>query len=136
MATDNPNLEGGAYTTTGAYGALLLMYLRDGRCGEHQVLSPGSVDRLVADRTLVVLEKDHADGELAYGVGTGYGMGWWIDRSTGWRSDGGAYGSMPWLDLADGYGAYLVLESTSGDGRDLADRLYDVIGAAVLAARG
>jgi hypothetical protein len=63
-------------------------------------------------------------------------MGWWIDRSTGRRSDGGAYGSMPWLDLADGYGAYLVLESISGNGRDLAERLYDVIEEAVLAARG
>ena len=43
VATDNPNMEGGAYVTTGAYGALLLMYLREGRCGDHTVLTPASV---------------------------------------------------------------------------------------------
>jgi len=69
-------------------------------------------------------------------VGVGYGMGWWVDRATGRRSDGGAYGSMPWLDIDDGYGAYLVLEATSGQGRELAERLYDAIEASVLGARG
>ena len=134
--TNNPNLEGGAYTTTGAYGTLLLMQLQDGRCGDQQVLSPESLERMHADRTLMVLEGGSVDGVLAYGVGTGYGMGWWIDRLSGRRSDGGAYGSMPWLDLEDGYGAYLVVEATSADGRDLADRLYRVVETAVLTARG
>jgi len=135
VETGNPNLEGGAYTTTGAYGALLLMYLRDGLCGDHRVLTAESVRRLLADRTLVVLEGGDGDGVLAYGVGTGYGMGWWIDRATGRRSDGGAYGSMPWIDPAGGYGVYLVVESTSGNGRDLAGRLYGAIEEAVLTAR-
>ncbi len=135
VATDNPNMEGGAYVTTGAYGALLLMYLRDGMCGDDRVLTVGSVERLLADRTGVVLGDDD-DGVLAYGVGVGYGLGWWVDRATGRRSDGGAYGSMPWLDTATGYGAYLVLEATSGQGRELAERLYDAVEGAVLAARG
>ena len=134
VATDNPNMEGGAYVTTGAYGALLLMYLREGRCGDHTVLTPASVERLLTDRTGVVLGGDD-EGVLAYGVGVGYGLGWWVDRETGRRSDGGAYGSMPWLDVEAGYGAYLVLEATSGQGRELAERLYDVVADAVLGAR-
>lgn len=135
VATDNPNLEGGAYSTTGSYGALLLMYLRGGVCAGGRVLSVAAVDRLVADRTLAVLDGDDADGVLAYGVGTGYGMGWWIDRATGRRSDGGAYGSMPWLNLSDGYGAYLVLEATSAHGSALAEKLYGPVAEAVRATR-
>ncbi len=134
VATDNPNMEGGAFLTTGAYGALLLMYLREGRCGDHAVLTPESVERLLADRTSVVLGGDD-EGVMAYGVGVGYGLGWWVDRETGRRSDGGAYGSMPWLDVEAGYGAYLVLEATSGQGRELAEQLYDVVAEAVLGAR-
>ena len=38
---------------------------------------------------------------------------------------------MPWLDLEDGYGAYLVVEADSGTGNVLAGLLYDVVEAAV-----
>lgn len=65
---------------------------------------------------------------------TGYGMGWWIDRESGRISDPGAYGSVPWLVLKDGYGAYLVIESNSSDGNALAGQLYDIVGDAVNAA--
>ena len=58
-------------------------------------------------------------------------MGWWVDRETGRISDGGLYGSVPWLDLEDGYGAYLVVEADSGTGNALAGLLYDVVEAAV-----
>jgi len=123
--TDNPNMEGGAYVTTGDYGALLLMHLRDGKCGDTQVLSPEALDRLHRDRIL------EAYNGNAGGAATGYGMGWWIDRENGRISDGGAYGSVPWLDLEDGYGAYLVIEADSITGNRLADELYDVVEAAV-----
>jgi len=121
--TANPNLEGGAYVTPGDYAALLLMHLRDGRCGDEQVLSPAALDRMHADRV----------GEVYGGAadGSGYGMGWFVDRSSGRISDPGAYGSVPWLDLADGYGAYLVLEADSNAGGRLAAELYDVVEDAV-----
>ena len=123
--TTNPNLEGGAYITSGDYAELLLMHLRGGRCDGGQVLSPEAIDRLHADRI-----GDVYDGSA--GPGTGYGMGWWVDRETGRRSDPGAYGAVPWLDLEDGYGAYLVIEADSGTGNELAALLYgpvdDVLG--------
>ena len=127
QATENPNMEGGAYVTTGDYGKLLLMQLRDGRCGDTQVLSPEALATMHADRIAEVYGGDAA------GSGTGYGMGWWIDREAGYRSDAGAYGSVPWLDLDDGYGAYLVIEANGELGRALTDQLQPVIDEAIAA---
>jgi hypothetical protein len=62
-------------------------------------------------------------------------MGWWVDRESGRISDEGAYGTVPWLDLDDGFGAYLVVEKTTDVGRSLAAQLYEPVEAAVLAAR-
>ena len=127
--TDNPNMEGGAYVTTGDYAALLLMHLRGGRCGDEQVLSQAALDTMHADRIATAY-----DGSA--GAGTGYGMGWWVDRTSGRISDAGAYGSVPWLDLEDGYGAYLVIESDAGTGNQLAGQLYDVVDDAMAAGAG
>ncbi|MEO1059969.1 MAG: serine hydrolase [Actinomycetota bacterium] len=123
-ATDNPNIEGGAYVTTGDYGELLLMILRDGRCGDEQVLSPEALDAMLDDRIGAVYGGDAAPG-------TGYGLGWWIDRDTGLRSDPGLYGATAWLDLEDGYGAYLVIEATGDEGLELALQLGPVIDEAI-----
>lgn len=122
--TMNPNMEGGVYVAPPDYAALLLMHLRGGRCGEAQVLSQTALDRMHADRIGPVYGAD-AD------AGTGYGMGWWVDRDSGRITDPGAYGSVPWLDLADGYGAYLVIESDSQTGGQLARQLFDVVDRAV-----
>ncbi len=121
MPTDNPNLEGGAYVTTGDYGALLLMHLRDGMCGDNRVLSAESLDRMHSDRIM---------------AGSGYGMGWWVDRENGRITDGGLYGTVPWLDLEDGYGAYLVVEADSPTGNALAGLLYEVVEEAVAGRSG
>jgi CubicO group peptidase (beta-lactamase class C family) len=124
--TDNPNMEGGAYLAPRDYAKLLLMHLRGGRCDADQVLSQAALDRMHADRI----------GEVYGGQampGYGYGMGWWVDRASGQISDPGAYGSVPWLDLDDGYGAYLVLEADSGTGLQLATLIHDIIDTAVQA---
>lgn len=126
--TDNPNMEGGAYVTTGDYAKLLLMHLRGGMCGDTQVLSQDALDRMHADRIGEVYGGDAR-------AGTGYGMGWWVDRATGRIDDPGAYGAVPWLDLEDGYGAYLVIEQDSTTGYLLASQLFDVIDEAVNSAR-
>ena len=44
-------------------------------------------------------------------------------------------GAVPWLDLEDGYGAYLVLEADSELGHRLAEQLWDLIEVAVTGSR-
>ena len=124
--TANPNMEGGVYVAPPDYAELLLMHLRGGRCGDTQVLSQAALDRMHADRIGPTYGADA-------GRDTGYGMGWWVDRESGQISDGGAYGSVPWLDLEDGYGAYLVIEADSNTGFELAGQLFDVVEQAVTA---
>ena len=95
--TDNPNPEGGAYVTAPDYAQLMLMQLRGGMCGDERVVSSEAIDRMHADRVAEVYGGDAA------GVSSlGYGMGWWVDRESGRISDEGAYGTVPWLDLAPG----------------------------------
>jgi CubicO group peptidase (beta-lactamase class C family) len=127
-ATANPNIEGGAYITAPDYAQLLLMQLRDGRCGDEQVLSPEAVAAMHADRI----------GDVYGGLagGDGYGLGWWVDRATGRRSDPGAYGAFPWLDLDSGHGAYLVVEAAGQTGWALANLLFEPVADAVSAGRG
>lgn len=135
-ATDNPSIEGGAYTTLDDYAKLLLMHLRDGMCGDNRVHSTESLERMHEDRIGRVY--DGSVVNFRTGKTWGYGMGWWYDRDTGRISDPGLFGSMPWLDLDDGYGAYLVLEATSQDGNALysEEGLPDAVHEAILTARG
>ncbi|HAI63655.1 MAG TPA: hypothetical protein DDY35_11295 [Acidimicrobiaceae bacterium] len=128
--TANPHIEGGAYSNSRDYARLLLMHLQDGRCGDTQILTSESLATMHADRIA-----DAYDGD-AYSPGTGYGMGWWVDRESGRISDGGAFGSTPWLDLDDGYGVHLLTESNSGTSGELAALLYDVIDDAIAAGVG
>lgn len=127
--TENPHMEGGLYIDPIDYATLLLMHLRDGECDNGRVLSPEAVAQSHADRIGEVW------GGSAGGPDTGYGLGWWVDRASGRISDAGAYGSLPWLDLGDGYGAYLVIEADGGTGGELASQLYDLVEEAVLAGR-
>lgn len=122
--TDNPNMEGGVFISAPDYAKLLQMHLAGGRCGDTQVLSEAALAEM------------YADGLAPFGgetfTGGGYGMGWWIDRDTGRLTDPGAYGSVPWLDLEDGYGAYLVIERDSSTGGALAAQLFEPVERAVL----
>ena len=124
--TKNPHIGSGAYATTGDYAKLLLMHLRGGMCGDAAVLSQEALNTMHTARiTGIPLD----------GKNVGYGMGWWIDSEPGRISDPGVYGSVPWLDLNNGYGAYLVVEKTLPVGRNLAAQLYEPVKAAVLAGR-
>jgi len=121
----NPNIEAGVHISTGDYGKLLLIHLRGGACGDNQVLSQASLDTMYADRIAAAY-----DGN-ASGPTVGYGMGWWIDRDTERISDGGAWGALPWLDLDDGYGAYIVLEDDTQTGQRLKSEIEDLVHRAV-----
>ena len=125
--TVNPNMEGGAYITAPDYAQLLLMHLRDGRCGDVQVLSTDALAQMHADRI------GNVYGESV--DGSGYGMGWWIDRDSGRLTDPGAYGTVPWLDLGNGHGAYLVVEADAPTGTALASELFGPVADAITAGR-
>lgn len=130
-ATDNPNMEGGAYISPPDYAELLLMHLRGGRCGDTQVLSETAVARMHEDRIGPVYGGSTDSEEYA-----GYGLGWWVDRDDPANiQDGGAFGAMPVLDLDRGVGFYLVLEDTARRGGELAKQVSPQIAAAVDAAR-
>ena len=121
--TDNPHIGGGGYITTGDYAKLLSMHLNNGMCGGYEVLS-------------------HAGSPI------GYGLGWWTQsrnrygesgnqktQSTVRLTDPGLYGSTAWLQPDDGFGAYLVVESTTSVGQRLAKMLYPIVESAVQALR-
>ncbi|MDA2958868.1 MAG: serine hydrolase [Actinomycetota bacterium] len=130
VATANPNIEGGAYSTTTDYAALMLMHLRGGVCGDTQVLSQEALDMMHSDRVAAVYDGNAGDAM------TGYGMGWWVDRMSGTISDPGAFGSVPILDLDDGYGMLLMTESNSGLATSFAEKLRPLIDDAFAAALG
>jgi len=125
--TANPNMEGGAYITAPDYAQLLLMHLRGGRCGDVPVLSTDALAQMHSDRIGNVY--GGSDG------GSGYGMGWWIDRDSGRLTDPGAYGTVPWLDLGNGHGAYLVVEADASTGAALAGELFGPVADAITAGR-
>ena len=116
-------MEGGAYIDPPDYAALLLMHLRDGECDGGQVLSPEAVATAHADRVAT-----YGD---AGGPDVGYGMGWWVERDSTRIQDAGAYGSFPWLDVANGYGAYLVVEDGGGVGAALYGEVVPLVEAAM-----
>ena len=133
--TDNPHIGGGAYVTTGDYGKLLSMHLNGGKCNGQEVLSPGGVDLMQRNRS----------GET-YGSPIGYGLGWWTQEIVGYGGstaqpsdqkgvirlrDPGLYGSTAWIQPEDGFAVYLVVESTSNVGNQLAQKLYPLVEAAV-----
>ena len=125
--TDNPNIEGGAYVTTGDYGKLLLMLLRDGRCDDEPVLSPKAIEYMLTDRVASAYGGDADRPEL------GYGLGWWVDRSTGRRTDPGAYGGVAWLDADREHGTFFVIEADQTIANSVMPELYALIAEAVAA---
>jgi len=137
--TENPSISAGAYTTADDYAALLLMHLRDGMCGDEQVLSTESLDRMHEDRVARVYgganEGTDADGNLT-GTVFGYGLGWNVDREAGYLASASPFGQQAWLDLDNGYGVLLLLEATWQNSLDLYDLVPGPLHEAVLTARG
>lgn len=123
--TDNPNMEGGAYTDVADYAKLLLMHLRGGMCDGGRVLSEAAVRRM------------HEDRIAAYGGSTGtafegYGFGWWVDRDQpSLTIDPGAYGAYAWIDEERGYGVFFALEADTGVGTELFVRLLPLVTGAI-----
>jgi CubicO group peptidase (beta-lactamase class C family) len=135
-ATDNPSIQGGAYATADDLATLVLMHLRDGRCGDQQVLSPEAIDLMTEDRIDRVYGGSNVD---FFGKSWGYGMGWVTNRADGSTVNGGIWGGGTSLDRDTGFGFVLALEATFQDGRALVVEstvFADSIREAVTAARG
>ena len=111
--TDNPNLEGGGYTTVGDYEQILLLHLNGGQCNGEQVLSEASVERMQDDALA------SWGGSTFVETYPGYGLGWWLSRDEPIAWDGGAYGATPWINDALGYGVMILLEGHYSDGYTL-----------------
>ena len=115
MLTQNPSVEGGAYTTAHDYGKILLMHLRGGVCDGGRVLSEASVATMQEDRIGRVYGGSTSDPNLQ-----GYGLGWWVDRAhPGVVADPGAYGAIPFLDVPRKYAAMILLEASATDGGEI-----------------
>ena len=133
--TENPSILGGAYTTADDIAALLLMYLRDGMCGDQQVLSTGSLDLMTEDRIARVYDGVNLD---QFGKDWGYGMGWYTNRETGQTGNVGIFGSQMSIDRDDGFGVVVVLEASWLDARPFGvdEAFSDSVRKAILTARG
>ncbi len=113
--TQNPSVEGGAYTTAHDYGKILLMHLRGGMCDGGRVLSESSVAVMQQDRIGTVYGGSTTDPSFA-----GYGLGWWVDRAhPGVVADPGAYGAIPFMDVPRKYAVMILLEASAADGSEL-----------------
>ncbi len=103
IGRQNAHVEGGAISNMQDYGKLLLLHLRDGVCGDTQVLSAQSL----------AFMRENRGGDL----GTDYGMGWWINPGDAQKStiyyDPGAFGAISWLDLERGIGGYVGIDDYS-----------------------
>lgn len=103
IGKQNAHVEGGAISDMRDYGKLLLLHLRDGMCGDTQVLSAQSL----------AFMRENRGGAL----GTDYGMGWWINPGEDGKStiyyDPGAFGAISWLDLERGIGGYVGIDDYS-----------------------
>ncbi len=120
--TQNPQIEGGAMCNLDDYATILLMHLRDGKCGDTQVLSREAVEQMRVDRLAEVTDATMMGVPIE-----AYGFGWWIEPENEIYTDPGMYGAVPWIDLKRGYGAYISLETNFVDGTALQARIRPLV---------
>jgi len=123
--TDNPDLGGGAYTTVSDYSKVLLMHLRDGLCEQERVLSPEMVQLMQED----LVPEDAAMFPPGWRrEAINYGMGWWkYEDQPGLLVDSGRFGARAILHPDEGWGAIMIIETTTEQGSELRKRLVPVI---------
>lgn len=130
----NPRVAGGGASIASEYGELLRLLLNDGLHNGARVLSSAMVAEILRDQTAglrTVYTPFPFGRRIDY---PGYGLGMFLSAprkhpgSNGpeW-SDPGAFGSIPWIDLALGYGAVLLLQEDiltgTNTGLDIWDNL-------------
>ncbi len=114
----NPRIAGGGASIASEYGEFLRLLLNDGLYNGTRVLSSGMVAATLSDQTAGLPTRYSPFPLLRRSDYPGYGLGVFLSAprkhpgSNGpeW-SDPGVFGSIPWLDVALGYGAVLLLQS-------------------------
>ena len=107
------------YTTMDDYGKFLMMYLKEGMCGDTMVHPPETLTRMQTSQI--------ATGNPIVG---GFGQGWWVDLNAPdtWVTVPGAFGSTPYIDHERGIAVFTAMESAIDPiGLDLLLRLRSTI---------
>ena len=127
--TANPRLAGGVTTNADDYARILSAHLAHGRYQGVRLFAARMVDRMQQDEFInqgisIVFNSPYPSDDYHYG------MGWWLSPYTSTVqevSDGGAFGTMPWIDLTRGYAAVVLMRSTATVGLRVWDNLRPVI---------
>ncbi len=113
----NPRIAGGMRSSVNEYGRLMQMMLDNGEFGGMTVLSPASVDAMLANQA-----GDAAIGSIpptADGRYMGYGIGNWAfrlndDEEVVESSSPGLFGFNPWIDRERNYYAIFAVVDLNG----------------------
>ncbi|WP_169560523.1 serine hydrolase domain-containing protein [Nevskia ramosa] len=128
----NPRIAGGGASIASEYGEFLRLLLNDGLFNGTRVLSSAMVAQVLTDQT-VGLRTIYTPFPLGRRIDyPGYGLGVFLSAprkhpgSNGpeW-SDPGLFGTMPWLDVALGYGAVLLLQADIVNGTETGLDIWD-----------
>jgi CubicO group peptidase (beta-lactamase class C family) len=127
----NSRVAGGLYSTLGDYSHFLELQWRNGRFRNLQLLAPESAVILRTDQTHGMRFVDSPGGTTHYGLGVwlnemdGHGMGTSV-------SDGGAFGTYPWIDYHRELIGVLFTQTPLAQCRDLVEKVIpDAARAAV-----
>ncbi len=107
IGQDNPATGGGAISNLEDYAKIILMYLRDGKCGDTQVITPESI---------ASMKKDRSGGLPSSGGlpnGWGYGLGMYLAAPTGYPWHEGYFGSIFWIGDDRGIGGFIAVDDYS-----------------------
>lgn len=124
-ATANPRLAGGMASTLGDYGRLVQTFLNGGvSAGGVRILSAAAVAEMLRNQVSGL----PFNGSAAMDT-EGYGLSWWHNQIDTVVSVPGAYGAIPWLDLAHGYAGFLLTYDLQADSVPVWEDIVPLIGA-------
>lgn len=130
--TQNPFIGGGAVSTALDYQKLLQLFLDGGLVGNQRVLSENATI-LVRSSQIAGLPKYYTPAPADSGL-NGYSFGWWISDMANHPgsigpelSDGGAFGTTPWMDFDRRYAASLLINSDVQHGMDIWHQVRPII---------
>lgn len=121
FTTDNPRIDGGAFSNADDYIRLCAMLLQRGVADGRRVMEERWIDTMMADQTRnativysPTLQYRFLDSTLG---SMRYGLGWWRERVNPQTGEAlevasqGRFGFSPWIDFERGYCAVLSVKS-------------------------